>query len=82
MSYGFKTDISNLGIFTQVVESNVRSILGNVLAEEMFWTKVVHQISTFWTFHCLSEVVQIPHVIFETGSQFLSKLCTILYIIS
>ena len=24
MSYGFKTDISNLGIFTQAVESNVR----------------------------------------------------------
>ena len=57
----------------------------NVLAEGMyllekciFWTKVAHQISTFWTFHCLSEVVQIPHVIFETRSQFLHKLCTIL----
>ena len=41
----------------------------NVLAEGMyllgkciFWTKVVHQISTFWTFHCLSEVAQIAQV--------------------
>ena len=40
--------------------------------------KVAHQISTFWTFHCLPEVVRIPHVIFETRSQLLYKLCTIL----
>ena len=44
----------------------------------IFWTEVAHQISTFWTFHFLSEVGQIPHVIFETRSQFLHKLCTIL----
>ena len=45
-----------------------------VLAEGMFfWTKVAHRNSTFWTFHCLSEVVQVPHVIFETSSQFLYK---------
>ena len=57
----------------------------NVLAEEIyflekciFWTKVTHQILTFWTFHGLSEVGQIPHVIFKTRSQFLHKLCTIL----
>ena len=51
----------------------------NVLAKEtyFFWTKA-HQISTFWTFHCLSEVVQIPHVIFETRTQLLYKPCTIL----
>ena len=42
----------------------------------IFWTKVVHQVSTFWTFHCLFEVVQIL-MIFETRSQFLYKLCTI-----
>ena len=42
----------------------------------IFWTKVAHQVSTFWTFHCLSEVVQIL-MIFETRSQFLYKLCTI-----
>ena len=39
---------------------------------------LAYQILTFWTFHCLSEVVQNPHVIFETRSQFLYKLCTIL----
>ena len=57
----------------------------NVLAEGIyfsekciFWTEVAHQISTFWTFHCLSEVGQIPHVIFKTRSQFLHKVCTIL----
>ena len=50
----------------------------NVLVECIFWTKITHRISTFWTFHCLSEVVQIPHVIFETRSQFLYKICTIL----
>ena len=57
----------------------------NVLAEGMYFLgkcifciKVTRQISTFWTFHCLSEVVQIPHVIFETRSQFLHKWCTIL----
>ena len=44
-----------------------------VLAEGMyfldkciFWTKVAHQISTFWTFHCFSKVFQIP-LIFETS---------------
>ena len=43
-----------------------------------FWTKVAYRISTFWTFHYLSEVVQIPHVIVETRSQILYNLCTIL----
>ena len=52
------------------------------LKECIFWTKVAHQISTFWTFHCLPEVSQIPHVIFETRSQFLQNFCIILYIIS
>ena len=63
-----------------------KSSVYNILTEGMylldkciFWTKVVaHQISTFCTFHCLSEVVQIPHVVFETRSQFLYKLSTIL----
>ena len=36
-----------------------------------FWTKVDHRISAIRTFHCLSEVIQIPRVIFETRSQFL-----------
>ena len=51
-----------------------------VLAKGMFFwgAKLAHRISAFWTFHCLSEVVQIPHVIFETRSQFLYKFCTIL----
>ena len=42
-----------------------KSTVYNILAEGMyFWTKA-HQILTFWTFHRLSEVFQIP-VIFET----------------
>ena len=50
-----------------------------VLAEGMFfWTKVAYQISPFWTFHCLSEVSQVLHVILETRNQFLYKFCTIL----
>ena len=52
------------------------------LKECIFWTKVTYQISTFWTFHCLSKVGQVSHGIFETRSQFLQKLCTILYITS
>ena len=30
--------------------------------------KVAHWISTFWTFHCLSEVVRISYMIFQTRS--------------
>ena len=54
-----------------------KSSVYNILAEGMyfldkclFWTKVAHEIPTFWGFHCLSEVVQIPHVIVEARSQF------------
>ena len=43
----------------------------NVLAEGMYFSdkciflaKLAPQISTIWTLHCLSEVVQIPRVIF------------------
>ena len=43
----------------------------NTLAQGVyFWTNVAHWISTFWTFHCLPEVIQIPHMIFEIWSQF------------
>ena len=56
-----------------------KSSVYNVLAGGMyFWTEVAHPISTFWTFYSFPEAVQIPHVIFETRSQFLYKLCTIL----
>ena len=54
-----------------------KSSVYNILAEEMYFFEKSHQISTFWTFHCLSEVAQIFHVIFETRSQILYKLCTI-----
>ena len=55
-----------------------KSTLYNILAEGMFfWTNVAHRISAFWTFYCLFEVVQIPHVILENTSQFLYKCCTI-----
>ena len=50
----------------------------NILAEGMYFLEKDHQISTFWTFHCLSEVAQIIHVIFGTRKQPLHKLCTIL----
>ena len=47
-----------------------KSSIYNVSAEGVYFLeKVAHQISTFWTFHCLSEIFQIPHVIFETRSQ-------------
>ena len=36
----------------------------------ILWTKVARRISTFWTFNWLSEVIQIPHVTFETRSSF------------
>ena len=56
-----------------------KSSVYNALAEGMhFWTIVAHRISTSWTFHYLYEVVQIPRVIFEIGSQFLYKLITTL----
>ena len=64
----------------EVVETKVdKSSVYNVLAEGMYFLdKSSHRISTFWTFHCLSEVIQIPHMIFETRSQFLDKFSTIL----
>ena len=47
-----------------------KSFVYNVLAEGMYFLdKVAHRISAFWSFHCLSEVFQIPHVISETRSQ-------------
>ena len=55
-----------------------KSSVYNALAEGMYFlekcifgTKAANQISTFCASHCLSEVVQIPHVTFETRSQFL-----------
>ena len=48
-----------------------KSPIYNVSAKGIYFLeKVANQISTFGTFHCLSEVFQIPHVIFETRSQF------------
>ena len=53
-----------------------KSSVYNVSAKGIcFWTKVAHQISICWTFHSLSEVVQISHVIFKTRNHFLYKLC-------
>ena len=55
------------------------NVVYNVLAEGMyFWTKVAHRMSTFWTFRCLSEDIQILHVSFEIRSQFFYKFGTIL----
>ena len=62
-----------------------KSSVYNDLAERMyflgrciFWTKVARQILIVWAFPSFSEVIQNLHVIFETRSQFLYKLCTIL----
>ena len=85
MAYGFKNDISNLVISHKLKVMLDKCSVFNVLAEEIyflkkciFWIEVTRQISTFQTFHCLSEVGQIPHVIFKTRIQFLHKLYTIL----
>ena len=59
-----------------------KSSVCNILDEGMYFLEKSHQISPFWTFHCLSEVAQIFHVIFETRSQLLYKLCTILSYLS
>ena len=40
------------------------------------WRNVFFE-QIFWNFQCLPKVVQIPHMILETRSQFLYKLCTI-----
>ena len=54
----------------------------DVLAEEMyFWTKVALRISTFWTLHYLSGVVQIPHGFLKPGASFsinFAPFCNIL----
>ena len=51
-----------------------KSSVYNVLAEGMFFRiKVTREISTILTFQSLPEVVQVPHVNFETRSQFLYK---------
>ena len=68
LTVGSKNDMRNL------VSFNVSS--GK--SEKLHLEKKAHQISIFWAFHYLSEVVQIP-VIFETTSrQLLYKLCNIL----
>ena len=47
-----------------------KSSVYNVLAKGMYFLDTkAHQIPTFWTFHCLSKVDRIAHVIFETRSQ-------------
>ena len=61
-------------------KSSVYDVLGEgmyFMDKCMFWIKVAHQVSTFWTFHCFSEVIRFSHVIFKTTSQFLYELCTI-----
>ena len=56
-----------------------KSSVYNVLVEGMYFLeKSSYRISTYWTFHCLSEVAQISHVTFEIKSQFLYTLCIIL----
>ena len=74
MTYGLKNDIRNLVKFHtsgwRYCYINPLYIMFS-LRECDFWTKTAHEISTFWTFHCLPEVSQIPHVIFETRSKFL-----------
>ena len=43
-----------------------KSSVYNVLVEGMYFLdKSSYRISTYWTFHCLSEVAQISHVAFE-----------------
>ena len=74
LTYGFKNDISLMMNFhTTSWNIMLDQSSANVLAEGMcfldkciFWTKVAHQISTFWTFDCFSKVFQIP-LIFETS---------------
>ena len=63
MTYAFKIDIRNMVNFPLYIMF--------YLKECIFWAKVTHRISTFSTFYCLPEVVEIPRVIFETRSQFL-----------
>ena len=74
MTCGFKNGISNL---VNLHASSCKSTVCNVLAEGMlFFLRKPHQVSTFWTSHCLSEVAQIP-VIFETYLDF-APCCNIL----
>ena len=65
-------------LFGEFLHKWLKVMLEKCSVYVLFWIKVAHQISTFWKFHCFSEVVQIYHVIFETRSQLLCKLCTIL----
>ena len=56
-----------------------KSSVYNGLAEGMcYLDKSSPSNFDFWTFYWLSEVAQIPHGIFDTRSQLLYKLCTIL----
>ena len=60
MTYGLKNDRRN--------QINPLFIMFQ-LKDCICWTEV----STFWTFHCLTEVVQIPYVIFKTRSNIVAK---------
>ena len=41
----------------------------------LLWKKVSHEGTNFDTFKCFDENSQIPHVIFQTTSEFLLKFC-------
>ena len=80
MTYGFKNGISNLVNFhtRQLKVMLDKSSEYNVLAEGMYFLDKSPSNFNFLDFHCLSEVAQLSHVIFETRNQLLHKLCIIL----
>ena len=66
MTYGFKNEMSNLANFHTSSRKEVMLDKSSVyvLAEGIYFCGSPSNL-TFWTFHCLPEVVQFPHVIFH-----------------
>ena len=74
MTNGFRNYIRNLVNSQMKVRQNNPLYIIFQLKKFNFCTKVAHRISPFQTFDCLPNVFQIPHVIFETRSQFFQVL--------
>ena len=67
-----------IGEFSQQLKVTLdKSSVYNVLAERMYFVDRCKP-TEFQLFGLFTEVIQIPHIIFETRSQFLYKFCPIL----
>ena len=75
----FETTMSGFLKFCITVQCHERYLLSFFqLKPHILWTKIAHWSESFGLLSGWVKIHQIPHVIFETASQFFFKLCIIL----